>query len=367
LTAITSDLPPLLEIEDSLEAIQDFFETQGWTDGLPLIPPTVARVRSMYQYIDHAPEEVIARLPTRGGEATVERIAINAVMAGCRPEYMPVLITAVQAVADPAFNLTVVQATTHPCAALVFVNGPLGRELNINSGPNCFGQGWRANASIGRAIRLIMLNVGGSRPGERDLATHGTPAKFSFCAAENEEANPWEPLHVEHGYALEESTVTVMAAEAPHNIHDTESVSGLGLLTTVAGSLRAAGSNHISTVGGQPLIILCPEHAATIARDGYSKNDVKRFVWAHARIPLAELSPDWVASKIFMDRLEEFTGQADAATVAWDWQKIEVAVAGGNGKHSCWISTVGHPEYTSTVMRRIEHADGSPVRSAFGG
>jgi hypothetical protein len=367
LTATMVDLPPLIELDDSLEAIQDFFETQGWTDGLPFVPPTVERVRAMYQYIDRDPGDVIARLPTRNADATVERIAINAVMAGCRPEYMPVVITAVQAMADPAFNLTVVQATTHPCAALVFVNGPVGRELNINSGHNCFGQGWRANASIGRAVRLILLNIGGSRPGERDLATHGTPAKYTYCAAENEEANPWQPLHVEHGYAPEDSTITVMAAEAPHNIHDSESETAIGLLMTMAGSLRSAGSNHMSTVGGQPLLVVAPEHAAIIARDGFSKDDVKRYIWEHARLPSADWSPDWQKSAIYLDRLQRFTGQQDVAMIAWDPSKIEVAVAGGNGKHSCWISTVGHPEYTATVMRRIERADGSPIRSVYGG
>src|SRR5262249_24111947 len=158
---------------------------------------------------DGDPEQVLGMLPPRQGEATVEKLAINAVMAGCLPEYLPVLIAAVEAVADPDFNLDGVQATTHPVAPLIVVNGPLARRLNINSGYNCFGQGFRANATIGRAMRLVLMNVGGGLPGTGDRSTQGSPSKFSYCIAENEEANPWEPLHVERGFPRDVSTVTV--------------------------------------------------------------------------------------------------------------------------------------------------------------
>src|SRR3990172_8275798 len=161
MTTTSAGSPPLVELEDSLEAIQEFFETQGWTDGLPIVPPTQERVRAMYRYVERDPDEVVAVLAPRNGEATVQRIAINAVMSGCRREYLRVLLTAVEAVAEEPFNLNGIQSTTHPCGVLVLLNGPVGRELNVNSGYNCFGQGWRANMTIGRAMRLIMLNIGG--------------------------------------------------------------------------------------------------------------------------------------------------------------------------------------------------------------
>ena len=179
-------VPDFVDLEDSLEAIQDFYETQGWTDGLPIIPPTEARVREMFRYLDYEPDDVLALLEPLSGEATVQRVAVNAVMAGCRPEYMPVLIAAVKAIAEPAFSLRAVQTTTHPCTVGLNVNGPLRDELSINCGANCFGTGWRANATIGRAMRLILLNIGGGIPGEGDKATHGSPAKFTLCIGENE-------------------------------------------------------------------------------------------------------------------------------------------------------------------------------------
>lgn len=372
----TSELPSLFELEDdSLDAIEDFYETQGWTDGLPIVPPTVARVRAMYEHVDYEPSDVIASLAPRRAEATLERIAVNAVMAGCRPTYMPVLVAAIQAIAEEPFNLNGMQSTTHPCAVLVMVNGPLVRELNINSGHNVFGQGWRANATIGRAIRLMMMNIGGGIPGESDKSTQGTPAKFSFCMAEREEANPWEPYHVEHGYDLQDSTVTVMASEAPHSVQDHKSATGEGLLTTIAGSMRKLGGNDFFMgTGGQPLVVIGPEHAATIAGDGFSKDDVKRYLWEHTRIPVKEIAPEWqieVRERVLAngqtkeERLIELTGSADNLQLAEHWSRIGIAVAGGAGKHSCWIPTFGG-SLTQTVTRRIEHRDGTPYRTIHG-
>jgi hypothetical protein len=362
---VNLDLPPIVELEDDqFEAIQDFFETQGWSDGLPFVPPTEERVASMYRYLPgRSPGDVIATLAPRNGEATLERIAVNAVMAGCRPEYMPVLVTAVQAIAEEPFNLNGIQSTTHPCAAFVLVNGPVARELAINGGYNCFGPGWRANATIGRALRLVLWNVGGGIPGGGDRATQGTPAKYTYCIAENEEENPWTPLHVELGFGVDDSTVTVMAAEAPHNIQDHGSVSGASILHTIAGSLREMGSNQILMSGGQPLIVLGPEHAATIARDGYSKDDVKQYIWEHARLRLDECAPDWAVPGGHIERMRLETGQVEVITVAEHWTRINVIVAGGAGKHSCWLPTFGR--HTNTVTRRIELANGDPVQSIY--
>ena len=258
-----------LRVGGGYSAINRHYQEQGWTDGLPIVPPTDDDLRAFLRCTDRAPREVVAVLPPRQGEATVERIAINAIMAGCRPEYLPVILTAVEALADPAFNLDSIQATTHPVAPLIIVNGPIAREVGINGGYNAFGQGFRANLTIGRAVRLLLMNVGGGLPGTGDRATQGSPAKIAYCVAENEDANPWEPLHVEAGLGRDVSTVTAFGCEGPHNIQDHYSNTALGILRVIAGAMGQAGSNNL--LGrGWPLLSLGPEHAATIARDGFS-------------------------------------------------------------------------------------------------
>ena len=199
---MTVDLGPAAKtfrLEESYAAINRLYQERGWTDGLPIVPPTAEAVAECLRHTDRDPRELIAVLPPRQGEATVERIAVNTVMAGCRPEYLPVVITAIEALADPGFNLDSIQATTHPVAPLMIVNGPIARELGINSGYNAFGQGFAPNLTIGRAVRLVLMNLGGGLPGTGDRSTQGSPAKIAYCVAENEDANPWEPLHVEAG------------------------------------------------------------------------------------------------------------------------------------------------------------------------
>ena len=334
------------------------YQDQGWTDGLPIVPPTEGDVRAFLGCTDRESREVVAVLPPRQGEATVERIAINAVMAGCRPEYMPVILTAVEALADPAFNLDSIQATTHPVAPLLIVNGPIAKELGINAGYNAFGQGFRANVTIGRAIRLLLMNVGGGLPGTGDRATQGSPAKIASCVAENEEASPWEPLHVEHGFPADVSTVTVIGCEGPHNIQDHFSYTGLGILKVVAGAMGQAGSNNI-LAGGHPLLCLGPEHAATIARDGFSKRQVKEFLVEHARFPLARLGDEYRAHLIQRGAKDAPDTMVPAVRSA---DSVTVIVTGGAGKHSCWQPTFG--DQTGPARRPIARKDGTPLKSA---
>ncbi|MBI2906816.1 MAG: hypothetical protein HYX92_04060 [Chloroflexi bacterium] len=205
-------------VEDSADAINQLYYDKGWTDGLPIVCPTEERVLRMLRYSDRQPGDVAAEVAPLYGEATVEKIAINAVMAGCLPQYLPVVVAAVEAVAVEEFNLYGIQGTTNPVTPALIVNGPIAKELNINAGPNLLGQGNRANATIGRAIRLIMLNIGGGAPDTVDKATHGQPGKYTFCFAENEGESPWEPLHVERGYAQEVSTVTVAGVTGTTNV-----------------------------------------------------------------------------------------------------------------------------------------------------
>lgn len=230
----------------------------------------------------HADDE-LGTMPPRQGIVTYEILAVNAVMAGCRPEYFPVVIAAVEAMLDPTFNLFAVQATTHPCAPCVIVNGPIAHELGINARYGAFGPGVRANATIGRAVRLTLMNVGGASPGVLDRSTQGQPAKYAYCEAENEAENesPWPPLQVERGFAATTSTVTVTAAERPHNLNDHVSNHADGILATLRGAMNDMGCNN-AYLYGQPTIALGPEHAAILAANGLSKDDIRRFVIDHA-------------------------------------------------------------------------------------
>jgi hypothetical protein len=320
------------------DAIDAHYQERGWTDGLPIVPPTEARVREFLTQTTRDPREIVGVLPPRQGEATVEKIAANAVMAGCRPAYLPVVLAAIEALADPLFNLDSVQATTHPVAPLLVINGPIARTLGLQAGYNAFGQGFRANVTIGRAVRLVLMNIGGGLPGAGDRATQGSPAKIAYCVAENEAESPWEPLHVEAGLPADSSTVTVFGAEGPHNIQDHFSNTALGVLRTVAGAMGQAGSNNLLGRGG-PLLSLGPEHAATIAKEGFSKQQVKAFLFEHARFPLGRLGREYQRQQI------ERWGVADApdtmVPIVRRPEDISIIVVGGAGKHSCWQPTFG--------------------------
>ena len=179
-----------LDADDDFERINELYLERGWGDGLPIVPPTAQRVEQMLAYCDRPWDEPVANIPPRYGEATPLRLAANAVMAGCRPKYFPLVLLAIEAMCEEPFNLYGIQATTHPCAPLMIVNGPATRELGINCGHNAFGPGTQSNATIGRAIRLALVNIGGAIPGVGDMSTFGSPAKYTYCVAENEAASP---------------------------------------------------------------------------------------------------------------------------------------------------------------------------------
>lgn len=351
----------VIEAEDDFDAINTLMLERGWGDGLPVVPPTAERVENMLSYCDRGWTEPIAKIAPRYGEATPLRLAANAVMAGCRPEYFPLYMLAIEAMCEAPFNLYGIQATTHPCAPLVIVNGPIGRELGINSGHNAFGPGTHGNATIGRAIRLALLNIGGALPGSGDMSTQGAPSKYSFLVAENEEGNPWEPLHVERGFDSDMTTVTVVGCEGPHNINDHESLSGEGILTTIAGTMATTGNND-TYYDAQPLVVLGPEHAQTIAKDGYSKADAKRFLQAHAKLPMSRFSKENIQRR-FRATLKDRYGDAPLDTLIPTVHRAEnliIAVVGGAGKHSAWLPTFGE---TRAVTRVLTRREGQPVRS----
>ncbi|MDP6180275.1 MAG: UGSC family (seleno)protein, partial [Desulfatiglandales bacterium] len=179
-----------IEVSDSVEDFYELVLENRWGDGLPVIPPTEERVMKMFAGLDRKPSDVTGGMPPSNNDVTIEKIAVNAVMAGCLPEYMPILIAAVEAMIEPSFNLHGIQATTSPVAPLVIVNGPIRGKVNLNCGRGCFGPGWRANATIGRAIRFLLINIGGALSGDVDMATYGSPAKYTFCIGEDEENSP---------------------------------------------------------------------------------------------------------------------------------------------------------------------------------
>lgn len=354
---MTSSDSTRIRIQDSLEAVNNHFHEQGWTDGLPIVPPTSERVERMLAWSDRDPTQELGAMPPRYGIVTIEKLTVNAVMAGCRPEYLPVVIAATEAMLEERFNLYAVQSTTHPCAPLLILNGPIAGGLGVNSRYNAFGPGWRANATIGRAIRLILLNIGGGVPGVLDRATQGQPAKYSYCVAENEIENPWSPLHVECGFDRATSTVTVCAAENPHNLNDHVSTSSPGILTMIASSMASMGSNNAYAYG-EPILALGPEHAATLARDGLGKKDIRRYLFQHARIPRAQ----WEAGGMYgmsAGAQDLFPGEP-ALPVFLKPEHLTIIVVGGYGRHSCWMPAFG--TMTKSVTRAIALKDGTPAQ-----
>ena len=287
--------PPLKsersEIEDSPEAVLDFVLNQGWGDGLPVIPPTEERVRAMVEGSGLPADHLIGSVGPAKGEATIEKIAVNAVMAGCKPEYMPVLTAAMEAVCESQFNMDGVQSTTNPCGVGIVVNGPIRNALDINCSRNCMGPGWQANATIGRAMSLMWLNIGGAKPGEVDKASHGYPGKYTLCFGEDEEHTPWEPLHVERGFKAEESTVTVNSFNGTLNIIGATYTEIDSMLHVIAHDFSQMGSNNLHLGKGNPGLVLTAGHARWAHEAGMSKSDVKEFVYRNSGFPVEKLRP----------------------------------------------------------------------------
>jgi hypothetical protein len=329
---------------------QRWVEERGWGDGLPTIPPTEERVEAMLAALPSDPAELpaLGALPPARIVPTLRSVAANAVLAGCLPAEFPVVLAALAAVLTPEYNLHGTLATTHPCAPMVLVNGPIRDRLGINSGGNCFGQGTRANAVIGRALVLVLTNVGGAKPGIMDRSTQGSPAKYTYCFAENERDSPFEPYHVRRGFGASDSVVTVMAAEPPHNINDHASTTGQEILTTVAGTMAQSGSNNVY-VKGPHLLVLGPEHAATLHRDGWTIPRIRDWLWEHARIPVEDISPS--NRRHFANAGVKPDG--DRYTVSIGPEQLHIAVAGGPGKHSAWIPSFGS---TSACCARVPGA-----------
>ena len=323
---------------DEEAALETFFQN-GWTDGLPVVIPTPERVENMLVFTGGLDRDVIVGvLGPAQGEATVEKIAVNAVMAGCLPEYMPILIAAVEAVADPEFNLGPIQATTHGAGPVIFVNGPARLDCSIQSGTGALGPGYRANATIGRALRLVLMNIGGGRPGSGDMALFGQPGKFTCCMAEAEEESPFEPLHVSRGYSPETSTVTVLAAEAPHSVIcliDPDAPDNADrILRVLAEGLANMASNPIYMRRGMNAVILNPDHADELAKAGLGRREIQERLFELAVRRRGDL-------RRFGGPLVDEGDDDDLLTVVQDPSDFLVLVGGGRGLYSMVVNSWG--------------------------
>ncbi len=302
-TPLVADFPRqrvevIRDADDS--EVSDLFYARGWTDGLPIVPPTIGRVEDMLRYATQPANAALGELDPLKGVASIEKIAANAVMAGCAPSYLPVVLAAVEAIVRPEFNLRGVQTTDENVAPLLVVSGPVAAQLNLNGSYGALGPGWRANATIGRALRLIMNNIGGGWPGAVSFAGIGQPGRYTMCLAENTAESPWEPLHVEHGIAANDSAVTITRAESAVNV--------TGGLAEVADVMGSAASLFAIYHNGVVAVALAPAVAKQLAKDGWSKDDVKKHLhetgrldrgmwqrsWLHKDLAEANQWPDWV-------------------------------------------------------------------------
>ena len=315
-----------LDAAGSHDELEEMFE-RGWSDGLPVIPPTPERVRAMLGGRD--PSTSLGEVPPARGEATLQRLAACAVLAGCRPEYFPVVIAAAIAALDPAFNLNGQAVTTQPAGQLVILNGPASETLGVNASIGALGPGNRANLTIGRALRLMVSLTGGGYPGRMDRATLGHPGKIGLCLAEDELVSPWEPLHVERGFEPDQSVVTLIACDAPMSISDHRSLSPEELTNVLGWAAAATWSPNWWPLGGTSLFVICPEHAALFGEAGWSKQRVREEMFRCVRRPAHEL------------RWGETTPQVQAARdlepiTKWDSpDDIVLVVAGGEaGRYS---------------------------------
>jgi hypothetical protein len=335
---------PVVDVEESRRVMEDYFE-RGWTDGLPVMPVTDSVLASFLAFTTRDPDEVLLAMPHLNRECTVRLAAINAAMAGCRPEYLPVVLAAWTALEAEKYVPRGIWQSTTGTAAMLLVNGPIRERIGLNSKGNVFGSGFRANATIGRALRLTAINAFGLRPGELDQATQGNPAKYAACIAENEEESPWAPFHVEHGFDASASTVTAMTMRSVAHIEARHTTVPEQLGVEIAGTIARTGALIHETISA--CVALGPEHAALLARAGWSKDDLRRFIYEHAvntREELAAAGKDavsgktrWRLSSAHAEAVPDSSGGAEVVRVLGSEQAVQIIVAGA---HNAGVSAV---------------------------
>ncbi|MBT3351208.1 MAG: hypothetical protein HOC91_12355 [Nitrospinaceae bacterium] len=292
-------------MDETTDPFEYFFD-RPWSDGLPVVTPTAERIEWMLSGTSREPDESLGGVPPAHNEATVEGVAQHAVMAGCRPDYLPALLGAVEAMLIEEFNINGLQGTMGPGGPMIIFNGPYAMKIGLHGGSGCFGPGFRANATIGRAIRLILMNLGGGLPGISDMSCFGSPVKYTFCIRENEEMSPWHPLAVDRGFSGGDDVVTLYPAEQPRQAFDDSSAEPDGLLTTIASAMSSMGMSN-SYMRQNMVVAISPDHSAVFKRAGLSRDEVKQILFEKARLPLKLMKlggryhgggkvdwPDWV-------------------------------------------------------------------------
>jgi hypothetical protein len=350
---MSTQVAPAAQVGDDTDLVEYYYEL-GFTDGLPVVPPTPEKVEAMVQALGGEPDKLECRVPPRWGGLTREVLAVNLVMAGCLPQHACIVRAAMLALCQPAFNLNGVQATTHMCSPLLIVNGPAAKAAGMNGGCNAFGSGNRANATIGRAIRLILLNVGGGWPGDLDKSTLGQPGKYSYAVCENEEISPFAPYHVEKGFNADDSTVFVIAAEPPHSVTNHVANDAEGILDSICSAMSTYAHNT-AVAQGHCTVVIGPEHAATIAKSGWKRADIRNYLWMHSGNKFRSLAFEHRYGKVYNRNLPVwYKRDLDARIpIVPSPENIHLFVIGGEaGRFSAFIPGWGN--MTSPVLREIE-------------
>jgi len=320
--------------------------TNGWTDGLPVVPPTADRVEAMLKAAGLDPKQQLAYVENRQVTVTAEKAAVNAVMAGCRPEYMPVVAATIEALGDPLYGYHGPATSTSGSAVFMVVNGPIARELDLNCGHNLFGPGWRANATIGRAVRLIMRNVFGSIPGQLDQSCMGHGGKYSFCIAENEAESPWPAFHTSRGFKPEQNVVTIFAALSPHQYSNRLSADPEGVLDTLCAHMKiSAGAGRQQ----QHALVFGGEHSIIFQRAGWTREQVQKYCYDHSQTSIADLKrahivPDAVTA-------EDETTMFPLVPAPEDF--LVISAGGKAGVQSAFIPGWGSKSGSQSVSREI--------------
>ncbi len=341
--------------DDPAREAGDLYYRRGWTDGLPVVPPTLGRVEAMLRQATRLPGEIIAPLEPLLGLATLEKVAANAVMAGCEPSHFPVLLAAVEALAEPEFNLRGVQTTDENVAPLLIVSGPIAAALDINAGFGALGPGWRANATIGRALRLVMHNIGGGWPAAVSFAGLGHPGRYTLCFAEDEGRSPWPSLRQELGFAAEDSIVVLGRAESVINV-----TGGLDDLASVMGS-AASGFSMLNS--GKVSVVLAPFVAEELAKQGWDKAAAKQYLFEQGRMPAEAWRRTWLKQRLIeTDRWPDWVraaAEAGAIPAVADPDDITIVVAGGDIPipQCAYFPSWGFPP--CRVAKRIEEPTGA--------
>jgi hypothetical protein len=333
------------------DAIEYMFE-RGWTDGLPVVPPTPDKVAAMLAAGGREPDEILGSVPARRRTVACEIVAVNAVMAGCRPEYFPVVVTAMEAVLDPAFNVNTVATSTGGAAICVMVSGPMAAEVGMNGGLNALGSGNRANATIGRAVRLTVANALGAKSGQLDASSVGHPGKFTFCFAERAPQSPWENLAVAKGYTADDTTVTIMATEGPRQVANHLNERPEGVLLSFAAAMKAP-SNFITGKSGQVIIVMGHEHELAVRQAGWSKGQAIDFLVEHSRVTPAEIEAGGILIETGAQH-DMTPGPDGKVPVVATAEDIVLITAGGPGSGwSAMIPSWAPRQHSRTVTRRV--------------